>query len=199
MVTALDKGELSLRRYTRHTGGWGCEDGWHQAKNPVGEVDYVASEDNEGRLFWAVREYPRIPHDDSRWPTHCEKGCGYAFTEEDEWQHFHNVWYQRPETGEKWIIHDLPPGAMYDAFWMGHKGPDGLSLQVICPNGAPWAIDGRASNCTMPEDNVHWCWIRHGEPPEITVDKNGPTCAAGAGSIQARDYHGFLQNGWLTE
>ncbi len=30
------------------------------------------------------------------------------------------------------------------------------------------------------------------------VDKNGLTCAAGAGSIQAGDYHGFLRDGEFT-
>lgn len=33
----------------------------------------------------------------------------------------------------------------------------------------------------------------------ITVDKNGTTCAAGAGSISAGPYHGFLRNGQLVD
>lgn len=41
------------------------------------------------------------------------------------------------------------------------------------------------------------CWVRHGEPPIVTVNKDGLTCAAGAGSIGIgggeRYYHGFLQ------
>jgi hypothetical protein len=53
----------------------------------------------------------------------------------------------------------------------------------------------QASNCTLPGDKKHHCWIRHGEVPNLTVDKAGVTCAAGAGSIQAGDYHGFLRNG----
>jgi hypothetical protein len=71
---------------------------------------------------------------------------------------------------------------------------------VRCPNGSDWHVDGRASNCTMPTDKVHKCWVRHGDPraSNLTVDKNGFTCAAGAGSIQAGDYHGFLQAGVLT-
>jgi hypothetical protein len=75
---------------------------------------------------------------------------------------------------------------------------DGDHLVVVCPNGYTWDIDSRASNCTMPYDYNHRCWVRHGDPPKITVDKNGVTCAAGAGSILAGDYHGFLQNGILT-
>jgi hypothetical protein len=56
----------------------------------------------------------------------------------------------------------------------------------------------RASNCTMPNDMLHRCWVRHGNPPMITVDKNGPTCGAGAGSILSGNWHGFLRNGELV-
>ena len=66
------------------------------------------------------------------------------------------------------------------------------------PNGREWDIDSRCSNCTLPDDRIHRCWVRHGEPPNIHVDKNGHTCSAGAGSILAGDYHGFLHNGELT-
>ena len=88
---------------------------------------------------------------------------------------------------------------MWNAWWMPYtKGPDGLCLVVKCPGGHEWMIDGRASNCTLPDDDEHHCWIRHGEPPRITVDKNGVTCNAGAGSIQAGTYHGFLIDGVFT-
>lgn len=106
------------------------------------------------------------------------------------------------------------PGAMFYASWLEmevdwflkressgpmHRwpGPDGRVLAVITPGGT-WIIDSRASNCTMPDDNRHSCWVRHGEPPNVTVDKNGVTCQAGAGSIQSGDYHGFLRGGVLT-
>lgn len=77
---------------------------------------------------------------------------------------------------------------------------DGPQLTVICPNGHQWVIDSRASNCALPYEYGHRCWVRHGDPrtQPITVDKNGPTCAAGGGSIMAGDYHGFLTNGILT-
>ncbi len=99
---------------------------------------------------------------------------------------------------------ELEPGCMYwaeegtgDAIhtaqtWDNFTGP---ALMVVCPNGRHWNIDSRASNCTMPDDKLHRCWCRHGEPPMITVDKNGLTCAAGGGSIIVGDYHGMLQNG----
>lgn len=125
---------------------------------------------------------------------------------------------------DTWYMRGLPPGAMWfqtiternrpsgpnDWPEEGYvkpspdaaRGPsytfaDGEHLTVMTPGGV-WVIDSRASNCTMPYDYNHRCWVRHGEPPEITVDKAGTTCAAGAGSIQCGSYHGFLQNGSLT-
>jgi hypothetical protein len=63
-------------------------------------------------------------------------------------------------------------------------------------------IDGICSNCTDREDALkggHKCWVRHGDAPLITVDKNGKTCGAGGGSILSGSYHGFLRNGELVE
>jgi hypothetical protein len=77
---------------------------------------------------------------------------------------------------------------------------DHRSLIVKCPDGHEWMIDSRASNCAMPNDNTHHCWVRHGRPEDGTlhVDKSGNTCAAGAGSIETPKWHGFLHNGHLT-
>lgn len=76
-------------------------------------------------------------------------------------------------------------------------GPDGRVLTVICPDGRPWTIDSRASNCTMPQDNDHYCWVRTGSPEtgDLSVHKDGHTCGAGAGSIDTGSYHGFLREG----
>ena len=95
------------------------------------------------------------------------------------------------------------PGACWDAWWMpdNWKGADGIALMVRLPDGHDWHVDSRSSNCTRPDDNVHKCWVRHGDPREchVTVDKNGDTCAAGAGSIQSPTWHGFLRDGHLVE
>lgn len=100
-----------------------------------------------------------------------------------------------------------PPVQPGDMFWVTfstghcytHDPPCERHLNVVCPDGHWWDIDGRASNCTMKDDKAHRCWVRHGEPPDITVDKNGPTCAAGAGSIKTPGYHGFLRDGKFTD
>jgi hypothetical protein len=108
--------------------------------------------------------------------------------------------YRRKDTGEFTTIEEAPVGAMWYADWMptAWKGQDGHALFVKTPGG-DWGIDMRASNCTKPDDNVHKCWVRHGAPPDVTVDKNGLTCAAGAGSIVIGNYHGFLRNGYLED
>lgn len=92
---------------------------------------------------------------------------------------------------------------MWDQTWLRdlpgvRTGPDGRVLAVRLPNGYGWAPDSRASNCTRPDDDTHRCWVRHGEVPRITVDKNGDTCSAGAGSILSNGWHGFLRDGVLV-
>jgi hypothetical protein len=105
--------------------------------------------------------------------------------------------YRRTDTGETLFGYpsEFGPGAMWfesnDYTW----NREIQALYVVCPNGRAWNIDSRASNCSKREDNEHRCWIRHGTPPNITVDKEGLTCEAGGGSILFDDYHGFLRNG----
>lgn len=97
-------------------------------------------------------------------------------------------------------LDQLPPGAMWYADWYKRKGPDGHHLIVKTPGGI-WHIDGRANNCTRPNDKEHYCWVRHGVPPDITIDKNGNTCGCGHSIDQGpgySNYHGFLTNGFLV-
>lgn len=102
-------------------------------------------------------------------------------------------------------LYDSPSGNTEpgDVYWMDYHHPgecpfwdncDGVHLWAVLPNGHTWDIDGRANNCSMPEEKTHRCWIRTGSPEAGTlhVDKNGHTCAAGAGSIAVPGYHGFL-------
>lgn len=108
--------------------------------------------------------------------------------------------FERPDTGErKRHPYEFGPGAMWFAIWypvnFEWKNETGPHLIVVLPNGRIWDIDSRASNCDQKSDDTHRCWVRHGDVPLITVDKNGHTCGAGAGSILAGDYHGYLRNG----
>lgn len=86
----------------------------------------------------------------------------------------------------------LPVGAVLDVHWAHdlRPGPDGKRLFVQLHNG-PWFVDGRASNCTRPDDSEHYCWVRTGsvEDGTLYVHKRGRTCDAGAGSVRSSGYH----------
>ena len=130
--------------------------------------------------------------------------------------------YENIETREVKRSDQLPIGALYaierDADILFDQFPpcgyDGLSIAcVLIGNGGPdsrhhWYIDYKASNCTMPDDDKHRCWVRHGTVGEkLTVNKEpiqGPnglitSCQAGAGSffMDNQSWHGFLTNGEL--
>lgn len=153
------------------------------------------------------------PHEDPCWPRTCDT-CGRAFVETDTWCYNRDRLYsvKSPVYGHVLVnSRNFPPGTVYNARWFGNAiwatGPDGLALHAVCPNGRHWHIDGQASNCTMPQEKgkrfvrTHYCWVRHGDPRHpatLHVDKAGVTCQAGAGSIVAGDYHGFLHNGGFT-
>jgi hypothetical protein len=197
-LTPTDRVRRSLRRFV-WSGSEKCQGpfGYHNASVVIDEVQGVFRDD--GRRTLSNDDRPEQFAGDPRWPKACS--CGREFADADERQVFTELIYQRSDTGEFTAIRDAPPGAMWDAWWMAESwsGADGRCLMVRCPDGHDWMVDGQASNCTMPHDHVHKCWVRHGEPPNITVDKNGVTCAAGAGSIQTPKWHGFLRNGELVE
>lgn len=136
-------------------------------------------------------------------PVHCDT-CGYIFQEGDSYNFRVSYAWARADNGQFVTdnVHLAPPGAMWYADYMEdipeYCGQDGKRLCVMTPGGI-WMIDSKASNCTMPDDNVHKCWVRHGIPPDVTVDKNGLSCQAGAGSIAIGNYHGFLRNGILVQ
>jgi hypothetical protein len=204
--------QAGLRRYSPSSGNpeppcprEGGKWGYHGALVILAQVPITWSDERPaGHSHWfresddryGIADFAYPGHDDPRWPSRCE--CGYEFTAGDAWQEWEDRLYRRADSGALVTLRDAPPGAMWDANWYGRKGPDGRCLAVKCPNGDDWIVDSRASNCTMPDDNEHRCWVRHGEPPRITVDKNGNTCQAGGGSIQAGGYHGFLRDGAFT-
>lgn len=101
------------------------------------------------------------------------------------------------------VSHDeLPAGAAWYLKRWFVCGPDGKTLAVRIPGNYTWIVDDRCSNCTLPNDKEHRCWVRHGsvEDGTLHVDKNGLTCSAGAGSIIGPDgWHGFLHHGHLVQ
>lgn len=187
-----DREIRSLRRFVTGSKCTG-PDGYHHAKVPIGDGPV---RDNMDLPVGIVRT-------DERWPAQCS--CGYAFKADDDWQVFGETIMRRIDTGEEFSCRAMPPGAVWNEEHLNrypHKcGPDGRSLYVMLPDKRTWFIDGRARNCTLPDDKVHRCWVRHGRPEDGTlhVDKNGVTCDAGAGSIDTGTFHGFLHNGFITD
>lgn len=187
-----------LRRYRGREAGGRCE------QNPLG-IHNAMRRVEDGPIVKTAEGYHSGPEPaeyrgDQRWPDGCI--CSYVFVLNDTWQVFTDTIYRRADTGEEKPLREWGPGAMWDAWWVPYKGPDGRSIVVRLPNGHDWWIDSRASNCTLPDDDEHQCWIRHGDPPDLTVDKDGQTCAAGGGSIASGSgdtyYHGFLREGRLV-
>lgn len=171
---------------------------WRYTYDAPGPCSVHGERHKAEKLFPGIADGEALPED--RLTADC--ACGFHFA---DWETGHGTpRYRRLADGTE-IRGRLPPGALYVAELMKRqdgwefKGADGLNVVCVLPNGSHWYIDSRASNCTLPQDNVHRCWVRHGtRGGVIHVDKNGHTCAAGAGSIQSGDYHGFLHNGELT-
>ncbi len=207
---------LWLRRYQSESHGQ-CPsaEGYHNAMTLVGDT---AEKKNPQGYIEGVP--PEVYQDDPRWPVKC--GCGYEFRIlEDTWQVFTRSLFRREDTGAETTIEDAPAGAIWNAWWNADiwHGEDGLNLMCKMPGDHHWNIDGCASNCDSPcarchvprhacqckypngyvDSRPHKCWVRHGTPPNLTVDKNGITCGAGAGSILVPGWHGYLRNGILQE
>lgn len=188
---------VKLRRYYCSEVTNPCPKGFHDAAVMIGNEPEQL--DKQG--FTTNGMKPTPAHYDPRWPTSCD--CGYVFREEDVWQRFTERIYRRTDTGEEMTLRDAPAGAMWYAEWLDRmyvpQGPHNLMVKTP---GGEWCVDGQASNCMMKDDfkqEKHHCWVREGEPPNVTAGKGGPTCSAGAGSIQCGNYHGFLRNGYLED
>jgi len=203
MIEPAGRAALSLRRYASADCPAAPTRGYHNAEIPLFEVaERLAPMDG---FDWPVFQHdgPKRREDvpaEYQWPSACE--CGYVFVESDAWQVFSTSLYRRADTGETVTLRNAPAGAMWWLTWMEGLFHPQLGSSPLCVQtpGGEWIIDSRASNCTMPDDynqERHHCWIAHGTPPDVTVDKAGVTCGAGAGSIQAGSFHGFLRSGYL--
>lgn len=130
------------------------------------------------------------------WPGSCDR-CGKHFSHEDSISTGENHVYTNADRTWFGLLSEAPPGAMWWATWMDEFMPHQLEhVLVVKTPGGEWTPDARCSNCTRPNEE-HWCWVLHGPLENVTVDKQGNTCAAGAGSIAQPNYHGFLRNGTL--
>ncbi len=174
LITPTGEASLTLRRYAiRPCPVHGCT---HKG------VTYIGTAPVEQTTRGTLAEL-RMPCSDPRWPVRCD--CGYVFADDDPRQTNQSPLYRAPDGREYTLrLGDAPPGAMWDAPWFADDwhGPDGRCLTVVLPSGEHWVIDG-------PSSGNGPGWTRTGEPPHITVQP----------SIAARRYHGWLQNGVLTD
>lgn len=209
LVEPVAKIRVWARRYSKTVPNccpkYPGEHSYHSGMTLLGDFDVALPPEGEYEQWDKFVEAMRPPIGDPRWPATCE--CGATFENSDTiergGQMFVQRLHRRSDNGELVTLDDAPAGAMWR---MKHEGrfwdwDNQTEAPLICkmPGGGEWNIDSRASNCTMPNDRLHRCWVRHGTPPMITVDKNGATCGAGGGSILQHNWHGFLRNGELVE
>jgi len=180
MLMETESARLYVRRYSKSPGCSVSASGVHN------KIELI-SEDAKSVIS-------DIFESEKRKLVSCE--CGYKFKDDDPAVYSIIDVYSRSDTGELVELRNADVGAMWFSDTYPWKGPDRKSLVVRTPGG-DWPIDMQASNCDKKDDKTHKCWVRHGKPPEVTVDKNGNTCGAGAGSILIKGYHGFLRNGYL--
>lgn len=191
LLEDADAVTVRLRRYHHVDGsGWTCAEGYHNVSSePIARIEHPSREEaTSGDLH---------DHSDPAWPIVCT--CGYTFVDADNWQRSTRHLYRRAD--DHTVEYDeqtMPAGAIRWADWMPTMSGIGGWI-VRLPDLSDWTPDRRASNCTMPDDDVHRCWVIHGEAPMLHVDKDGVSCAAGAGSIQTGKWHGFLRHGQLVE
>jgi len=209
MVEPTGGATVALRRYTKiGVGEDRAKDcpgggGYHDALYPLEGIVPVELDDE---CIFRV-DTPEVADDDPRWPTVCSK-CQMPFIDgQDPKQVFTEVLYG-DAAGNTWTQRELPPGAIWEAKWMGdwaRINGSGPTLVIKLPGGHEWTPGGQASNCGRKGEPLgsHDCWCVHGTAPALTIDKNPEpgrtTCTAGAGSIASRNWHGFLRDGKLVE
>jgi hypothetical protein len=189
-VEATGDVDMALRRFRLSSEGDACPVGYgyHNAEVPIGRAPDRRTPDGYSEAP-PVEEYAG----DVRWPTRC--ACGYAFTDEDQWQVWTESIYRRLDTGQEWAQRSMPPGAMLDGFWLPQKGPDGIALVVVLPPAADdtrghwWHVDGPSRNNGVAGPG----WTRTGDP------RARPPTVTATPSILTDSYHGFLTSGALTD
>lgn len=194
--------EIGTRAYLRVYWGSDCPSclgghhiGYHNAMLPL--VDSTRLEDWE--LGGKPKDYPP-----ERWPTVCDHCVAPIpaippVSYQVHRKRLYNTATGQPEAGDLyWTtwMHTFGDDSNRCIYWDNCTGPH---LTAVLPTGHHWDIDSRAKNCTLPLDRLHRCWVRVGGPPAVDVSKTGVTCGAGAGSISAAGWHGFLRHGAFVE
>ncbi len=164
------------------------------------------------------RPVPTMP--DGKTPSDYSSGRHRDDRNAPSYQVFHKTLYATPD--RSWI--GMPTiGDAYYADWYGCAERGGncvagwtnchgphLIIHTPYPGGPHragrpdegywWDTNNRASNCDMPDDTQHRCWVVHGHPADgdLHIDKAGLTCNAGAGSLDNGRWHGHCHRGELT-
>ncbi len=118
-IEPTDRERLWLRRFQFSdkricpANTYGCD-----AMFEIGEADILYTDD--GYIDGSSRRRATPPPSDPRWPKTCS-ACGTPFAEDDEYQLHGKQIYVRPDTGERWTLRDVLPGACWDAWWMHHR------------------------------------------------------------------------------
>lgn len=95
-----------------------------------------------------------------------------------------NVDFSKREIGDMWFIVSANR-ELTDQYWRDNAGRP--PVVVLLPGRTPFLVDGK---CYNAERGYYDGWTVTGAPPELTV----------APSIHVHGrYHGFLQNGVLTD
>jgi hypothetical protein len=178
LLIATEQASLALRRYSSEPcnakpNGMSI----HDARTLFGTAPIVIVGE---RSSWDV-EVEQPAQTDPRWPMQCI--CGYTFQDSDTWQLARNQLYTRQDTGALLTLREVDPGMIWETPWYADwwHGPDGRCYTMALPGHGEWTIDGPSSNGPG--------WQRSGIAPNFTVTP----------SIASKNYHGFLQNGVLTD
>jgi hypothetical protein len=177
--------QVSLRRYQGYREEGPCPASgvkYHDASFVVEPKIDRADKEQYDHSTNILDEYPR---DDPRWPKVCP--CGFKFPEDANWQVNTQRLYTNPELSDLVVLADAPIGAMWDAWWYDHKGPDGKCIVVKTPGGE-WIIDYPCKDGKG--------WDRTGTPPKLTVK---PSIGIGRGEKGGWLYHGWLRDGYLVD
>ncbi len=195
-LTPTDTVAVELRRY-RSSEGLACPGpyGYHTAETGV------ATEPRELTPAGYDRgpDPEKWPRTDPRWPQKCA-WCDYRFVEDDPWQVTGETLWKLPD-GTTTTLRNAPIGACWTMDWLDeaccptNRNQPGWPLAVRLPavlgkvTGVDWYVDGHSLHGSG--------WNRTGDFTNMTASPS--ICVPAPVPGQRARYHGWLQNGILTE